>query len=258
MEIQAIYLMVLNIYNHRKPVTMMYHNRHPQERENNMLWLVCSLFFCWMFVRECLSTIVTPTGYDSPIAKTVSIPFLLFYASLALVFAWPPFHYWRFEHFLSGKATVIADFHPAKVHCNTIFDTFLDTNYFAAGHADPRTGQIVFQYPWCNRLMTYLDHPQKANRDEIISLNIFTHESMHVRGEYDEAKTECEAVQRNYRAAKLLGVPDDTAKNNALNYYRGQYQLRGEVGGLAGSYYSKECAPGKVLDEHLSDSTWRE
>jgi hypothetical protein len=28
------------------------------------------------------------------------------------------------------------------------------------------------------------------------------------------------------------------------------------VGGLQGAYYSKECAPGKAMDEHLADSTW--
>ncbi|MBC3860549.1 hypothetical protein H8K32_00410 [Undibacterium jejuense] len=221
-----------------------------------MLWIAGSLFFCWMMVRECLSTLITPTGYDHPISSKISIPFLILYGTLALAFAWQPFQYWRFERLLSIKATEIADFHPAKVHCNTIFDTFVDQNYFAAGHADPHTGKIVFQYPWCNRLMDYLHHPQKANREEIVSLNIFTHESMHVRGEYNEAKTECEAVQRNYRAAKLLGVPDQTAKKTALNYYLGEYQRRGAIGGLAGSYFSAECAPGKAMDEHLSDSTW--
>ncbi|MFZ6693342.1 hypothetical protein [Undibacterium sp. SXout20W] len=221
-----------------------------------MLWLVGSLFFCWMGLRELFSTIITPTGYDRPLSKNISIPLLVLYTSLTLAFAWTPFQDWRFERFLSVKATEIADFHPAKVHCNTIFDTFLDTNYLAAGHADPKTGYIVFQYPWCKRLGAYLDHPDKANREEIVSLNILTHESMHVRGEYDEAKTECQAVQRNYRAAKILGVPDSIAKTNAQNYYLGEYQRRGKSGGMAGAYFSKECAPEKAMDEHLSDSSW--
>jgi hypothetical protein len=85
---------------------------------------------------------------------------------------------------------------------------------------------------------------------------MFTHESMHVRGEMNEAITECEAVQRDYRAAKLLGVDDETAKRNALDYYNHGYQLRGKIGGMQGAYYSEQCAPGKAMDEHLSDSTW--
>ena len=63
---------------------------------------------------------------------------------------------------------------------------------------------------------------------------MFTHESMHVRGERNEARTECEAVQRNYRAAKLLGVPDATAKRNALDYYNNLYKERGKSGQHAG------------------------
>ena len=74
---------------------------------------------------------------------------------------------------------------------------------------------------------------------------------MHARGEYNEAKTECLSVQRNYRTAKLLGVADDIAKQNALDYYD-KYYLKSSDG-----YLSKECAPGKILDEHLSDSTWK-
>jgi hypothetical protein len=146
--------------------------------------------------------------------------------------------------------------HRAKVHCNTMFDTMLDTEMLAAGHANPRTGEIGIQKPWCDTLMSYLAHPDRATEMEIVSLNIFTHESMHVRGEMNEARTECEAVQRNYRAAKLLGVPDETAKKNALDYYRNTYQMRGKIGGMQAEYYSKECAPDKAMDEHLSDSTW--
>jgi hypothetical protein len=85
---------------------------------------------------------------------------------------------------------------------------------------------------------------------------MFTHESMHVRGELDEARTECQAVQRNYRAARLLGVPDATARRNALDYYNNLYKLRRDEGTMQAAYYSEDCAPGKALDEHLNDSTW--
>ena len=67
---------------------------------------------------------------------------------------------------------------------------------------------------------------------------------------------EVAAVQRNARAARLLGVTDDVARKSALYYYNVTYQRRAEIGGLAGSYYSSDCAPGKSLDEHLADSTW--
>lgn len=95
--------------------------------------------------------------------------------------------------------------------------------------------------------MAYIKHPDKASRNEIFSLNVLTHESMHARG---DVKTECQAVQINLRTAELLGVLEDIAKQNALDYYTNYYLHRND------SYFSKECAPGKALDEHLPDSTW--
>ena len=219
-----------------------------------MLWILASLFFCWLFIREIRWSLAPPPGYDLP--RPVSKPYLAALLALGLLFAWPPFHYWRFEKFLSAKATELADSHRAQVHCNTIVDTLFDPNMLASAHADPKTGKIGFQYPWCRKLMAYLDHPMRANGEEIASLAMFTHESMHVRGETNEARTECEAVQRNYRAAKLLGVPDGTAKKDALAYYYGDYMMREKIGGMAGDYFSDQCAPGKAMDEHLSDSTW--
>ena len=219
-----------------------------------MLWILTSLFFFWCAFREIHRSIVAPPGFEFP--TPVSIPYLALVLALAALFAWPPVRTWHFQWFLSATATELADNHRAKVHCNTIFDTMLDTEMLAAGHANLQTGEIGIQHPWCDTLMSYLHHPNRANGPELQSLDMFTHESMHIRGEINEALTECEAVQRNYRAAKLLGVPDRIAKKNALDYYNGEYQRRGKIGGMQAAYYSDECARGKAMDEHLSDSTW--
>jgi hypothetical protein len=219
-----------------------------------MLWVLASLFFSWCAFREIRGSIVAPPGFDAP--TPVTKPYLALVLSLAVIFAWPPLHTWHFQRLLSAKATELADNHPAKVHCNTLFDTMLDPEMLAAGHANPDSGEIGIQHPWCGTLMSYLRHPERADERELQSLDMFTHESMHVRGERNEAVTECQAVQRNYRAAKLLGVPDATARQNALDYYNGFYQQRAKIGGMQSAYYSDQCAPGKAWDEHLSDSTW--
>jgi hypothetical protein len=219
-----------------------------------MLWILASLFFLWCAFREIRNSVIAAPGFDVP--TPVFKPYLALVLAFAAIFAWPPVHTWYFQRFLSAKATELADNHRAIVHCNTIFDTMVDTEMLAAGHANPRTGEIGIQHPWCGTLMAYLRHPNRASERELESLDIFTHESMHVRGEMNEARTECQAVQRNYRAAKLLGVPDSTARKNALDYYNIGYQQRGRIGGMQGAYYSDQCAPGKAMDEHLSDSTW--
>lgn len=219
-----------------------------------MLWILASVFFLACAFQEVRSSIVAPPGFALP--RPVYKPYLAVVLVLAALFAWPPVHRWHFERFLSAEATVLAEGHRARVHCNTIFDTMMDAEMLAAGHANPRTGEIGIQHPWCDRLSSYLSHPGRANELELWSLNIFTHESMHIRGEMNEARTECQAVQRNYRAARLLGVPDRIAKQNALDYYNILYKGRAEGGIMQREYYSNECAPGKAMDEHLEDSTW--
>lgn len=219
-----------------------------------MLWILISLFFFWCAFHEVHASLVAPAGFDMPMP--ISKPYLAMVLALAVLFAWPPVHTWHFQRFLSAKATELADNHRAKVHCNTVFDTMLDPEMLFAGHANPRTGEIAIQHPWCDTLRSYMNHPERATTQELQSLALFTHESMHVRGELNEALTECQAVQRNYRAARLLGVPDETARENALRYYNTSYQERGKIGGMQGAYYSDQCAPGKAMDEHLSDSTW--
>lgn len=166
--------------------------------------------------------------------------------------AWSPYHHWRMEHFLTHIARILAENKQAIVHCNTLFDTLFDEEARVMGHADPKSGYIVIQYPRCDTLMTYLKRPEIANMDALFTLNVLTHESMHARGQYNEAKAECEAVQRNYRAARLLGVPDYIAKKNALDYYKDYYLHRTDM------YFSKDCVPDGPWDEHLEDSTWRD
>ena len=219
-----------------------------------MLWILVSLILLWCAFREVRAAVVAPPGFDVP--RPIYKPYLVSVLLLAALFAWPPIHRWHFERFLSAKATVLAEKHRAKVHCNTMFDTMVDSEMLAAGHANPRTGEIGIQHPWCDRLSSYLHHPERASQLELWSLNIFTHESMHIRGELNEAVTECEAVQRNYRAATLLGVPDHIAKQNALDYYNILYKGRAHGGFMQLEYYSDQCAPGKAMDEHLEDSTW--
>jgi hypothetical protein len=219
-----------------------------------VLWILASLIFSWCACREVYRSLVAARGYELP--TPVSYPYLAVVLTLAALFAWPPLHTWHFERFLSATATELAERHHARVHCNTAFDTMLDPMMLSIGHADPRTGEIGIQAPWCDVLMGYLRHPEHASARELVSLDMFTHESMHIRGQMNETLTECEAVQRNYRAARLLGVPAETARRNAQDYYNGEYQRRGTIGGMQSEYYSDQCRPGKAMDERLRDSTW--
>lgn len=215
-----------------------------------MLWLLGSIAFVILAVRE------LGTGRHRTDGGFY-LPYFLLLCGLAVACAWPPVSTWRFERFLSTRATLLADGRAADVHCNTVLDTMLSSEQLAAGYASVDTGEIRLQKPWCSRLRRYLRDPEQAEGETLWALGLFTHEVMHVRGERNEAITECQAVQRNARTARLLGVPDAVARRNAADYYEKLYLQRGTIGGLQAGYFSAECAPGKALDERLDDSTWR-
>jgi hypothetical protein len=219
-----------------------------------MLWILIALLLCWLIFREFRSVVVAPL--DMPLAKSVSKPYVAVLAALALVCLWQPVHTRLFERHLSRIATELADGHVAHVRCYSLIDSMFDPESTNIGHANFETGEIAFQTGWCSTLRAYLRHPGRADHEELESLDLLTHESMHVRGEHNEARTECQAVQRNFRTAKRLGVPERIAKKNALEFYYALYMLRAERDGDPDRYFSDQCAPGKELDERLSDSTW--
>jgi hypothetical protein len=221
-----------------------------------MLWLALSAFFLWLALREIYFGFVPRSGFDRP-NPSISIGYVLATAAISAALAYTPIRYWQFERFLSTIAQQLSETNKAHVHCNSFIDSVLDTNVFAAGHANLETGRIVLQHPWCGELMDHLANPKAATEKGIHSVRLFTHEAMHIRGEMNEAKTDCQAVQRYARAAKLLGVDDALAQEHGESNYNGTYKQRGAIGGMAGQYFSNDCAPGKAMDERLSDSIWR-
>jgi hypothetical protein len=220
-----------------------------------MLWLAISALFLWLALREVYYGFVTQPGYSEP--QEIQASYVWILLLIAAAFAYAPVRSWRFEQFLTAKAQILSGSSRASVHCNTFFDTAIDPMALASGHANPVTGHIVFQKPWCSVLMDHLRHPEQMDREGIFSVQMFAHEAMHVRGEMNEAIAECQAVQRHARAAKLLGIaPDALAKQSGMTYYRVYYQQRKQIGGMQAAYYTDDCAPGKALDEKLEDSTW--
>ncbi len=203
---------------------------------------IISLFFIWLIVRQVYDFLYKPGRFHSS-----DYTYLFIIVAFAIATAWLPIKYWQLEKSLSEKSSILAG-KPAKVHCNSLFDSIFDNQLNVIGHANFETGDIVFQFGWCRNMLKYLDHPNDLTELELMSLALFTHEAMHVRGERNEQKTECQAIQRNYQAAKLLGVQEHIAQKNAVDYYKNIYPRH--------PYFSPRCAPGKEYDEKLDDSSW--
>lgn len=218
-----------------------------------MLWQVLAGLFVWLALCELDSGIAAKPGY--PDRGEISAWYLGTMLAIAVSFAYLPMLTWLFERFLADKARIIAESKNVTVHCNTLFDTAFHPMLLAAGHANPETGHIVFQKPWSGVLMGHLKHPERMDEKEILIVQMFTHEAMHARGESNEAITECQATQRHYRAACLLGLPEDIARISGMQFDRANYETRRQIGGMQVPTYSEKCVPGMELDEKLEDST---
>ena len=213
-----------------------------------MLFLsALSVFFIWLILREIFKQDV-PDKFD-----TFSISYICVLAILAFICAWTPYKYWKLERLLAKTAAEVAKVESVDLQCNTLlqsafYEGYSYGSFTMAGLAFPEERKIILQYPWCKHLMNYLDDPYDADNNELFSVPLFTHEVMHIRGELNEIKTECQAVQRNDKVAQMLGVPSFIAIRDAIRHYDGAYQRH--------AYFSPECAKGKSLDERLDSAVW--
>ena len=220
-----------------------------------MLWWLLAGLFGLLAVRELHHGFSPPPGMGRP-APVAAICTAMVLGSIAAAFAYMPVSYRIFERNLSDKASLLSGKDDVQVHCNTLADSLFSPDSLAAGYAEIKAGRIYFQYPYCARLMDHLKHPQTLSKEELFSMQIFVHEVMHIRGEYNEVVAECQALQRYARASMLLGVPKDVALGNGTSYFRDYYQQRAQSGEFSARYYSAECAPGKALDEGLPEMVW--
>lgn len=201
--------------------------------------VLIGFFFLWLMYRE----FQRPFKMDTFTQSYTAICFLL-----GILCMTPMIRHLHFEHFLETNAEQLTDGKEVSLTCTTGLESMFE-HFGVAGYAYPATGEIVIQYPYCKHLRGFLNNPDNPTIRELWSLNVFTHEAMHVRSELNERKTECQSVQRNHIAAVLLGVNTTTAERAAIRIYVELYPRNK-------GYYSKECAPGKALDEKLPNAIW--
>lgn len=145
--------------------------------------------------------------------------------------------------------------HAVTVHCQSTAAALVDAGnelgfvpYDEAGIPLPRT--TIKRDP-CRALRKYLGgdraHP---SYDEVVAVHVLTHEAMHMRGGANEAKAECQAVQRDRATAMLLGATARQAESLAQTYWLTVYP------GMPPDYASAECRHGGALDENLTTAAW--
>ncbi len=201
-------------------------------------------FFAFLFIYDLLRPEKSLRDY-----KAFDIGYLLVVGGLAYLCAKPALNVWQLERSLSRHAAIFADRPNATVSCTSVLGSIFDQyDMTRAGSAYIEEAKIIFHYGWCQHFMEYLADPVYVNDDELLAMHIFTHEVMHIRGEYNEQKTDCQAIQRNHLLGEQMGIDPFVAKQNALLYYNSLYSRH--------PYYNPSCAPNTELDEKLSNSIW--
>lgn len=209
-----------------------------------MFWyLLLAAFFAWLIYRE----LKRPIPFDAP-RGSFSYGYLGVLGTLFAVCAWLIIDHIRFERMLTLHARELSGNPNATVHCQSLFETMVDPLPMAVAHARPDTGEIEFKATWCSHLDDHLRDPANVEGEALWALHVFTHEVMHIRGEMNEQKTDCQAYQRNHAMAERFGIPSDIAARNAAAIYGFRSRHK--------TYFSPDCRPGGSLDEKLPKPPW--
>jgi hypothetical protein len=166
----------------------------------------------------------------------------------------PVIRHHRLEVRLSDvSSTLVAT--PVVVHCQTAGQQFVDVGaelgYVRYGSDGVPEHTTLIKRAQCAALSSYLrsDHA-RPSRDEIIAVHVLSHEARHMAGMTDEARAECQAMQRDAVAAALLGADPQQAWELARSYWHDVYPQMSE------GYVSGDCRAGGALDEHLDSAPW--
>jgi hypothetical protein len=182
---------------------------------------------------------------------TILIPLLLV---PALLLGWQEWGFRADQDDFSAVATSIAD-RDVRIECQRFTGALLDPTAeagyvpFNADGSPTDTGRL--ERDACNDLRDYV-HGDKADPtiEQIVAVQVLTHESYHLAGITSEAETECKALQRVDDVAGWLGASPDQSRSLAERYYDEIYPR------MPTAYRSRECVDQGELDVAPDDPTW--
>jgi hypothetical protein len=170
------------------------------------------------------------------------------------VLAVPVWHHEQLQRRLSQVASRLVG-RNVTVHCQTLGEQFIHAGselgwvgFDADGH--PENSTVITREP-CDDLQSYLDSGGvRPTPEQVIAVHVLSHEARHLAGTQDEARAECEAVQRDGATARLLGASAADAHRLARLYWAVEYPT------MPDGYRGADCIPGGRWDEHLPDAPW--
>jgi hypothetical protein len=171
------------------------------------------------------------------------------------------------EHDLSAVATQLAE-RPVHVHCQGFTGDLVDVTPEAGTVRFDQNGRPAdvtnLKRPVCSALHRFghdvktpayacviadASCPEKIVYD-VFAVQTLAHESWHLRGNTNEALTECHALQTTAFAATLFGADEQTAQATAT------YALRHIYPYLPDEYRTPLCTDGGPMDLRPTDPHW--
>jgi hypothetical protein len=173
----------------------------------------------------------------------------------------------QIEGHLGSVASQLAE-RTVHVHCQGMTGELVDIGPELGTvpfDANGRPGDVTnLKRPVCNALERFrsdaagprfdcvLANTQCDQRtfDDVQAVKVLAHESWHLRGDGDEAVTECHSMQTTAQAAELLGADPQHAEAVA------QYAWRWIYPHMPSEYRTTKCADGGPLDLRPADGNW--
>ena len=202
-----------------------------------------------MFILLVLSVIFLGLAIKSLFGENLGSrfdPYFFIMLAISGALAFLPLKHLYFEYKLGKAVAELVGHDSATVNCQSTYESMFSMG--KAGFVRLSTMVIHMEERTCDDLKEYLKNPAGAGPAELYALHVLSHEAMHVKGELNEYKTDCMAFQRNHTMAKILGVPEGIANQNAIVIHR--YRSSNHP------YYSRECEPGGPYDENLPGAVW--
>lgn len=122
---------------------------------------------------------------------------------------------------MSSVVTEVSGKQGGSVHCQRFSEAFFDTKVSEAGHVsgDKPTVAVV-NYEQCQHIFAWLERGKgKPSMDQVQALHVLTHEAVHLSSEYNEAITECTAMNRDKLTVEALGGSAEVGSKVATSYF---------------------------------------
>ena len=205
----------------------------------------------WIVLALLTGSAVATVRHAMGHRHTLLIPMLLV---PALILGWQERSFRADQDDFSAIATRIAD-RDVRMECQRFTGALLDPTAeagyvpFNEDGSPTDTGRI--ERDACNDLRDYL-HGDKVNPplNQVVAVQVLTHESYHLSGIRNEAETECQAVQRLDEVAGWLGATPQQARSLAERYYADVYPR------MPAAYQNSECVDQGTWDVAPDDPTW--